>query len=114
MIYDNGASLRRLFHGLCGLFDFDVEEAEDPADPADFCIGSRPRVYVVILPEPEDRQVEIASLLHYGNKVLILDRHDLDLFRRCADRFSAALAIETWLRDGTHASAERERMGLGR
>lgn len=113
MTDDNGASLRRLFHGLCGIFGIDVEEAEDPADSDDFCIRSRPRVYVIILPEPEGRQVEIESLLLYGNKVLVLDRQDLEHFRVCPNALIAAYTIETWLRHGTHASTERQRMGIG-
>jgi hypothetical protein len=112
MTDDKDEGLRYLFRGLCSLFGIDAEASEDPDDGYDFIVRYRPRVYVVILPEPEDRQVEIASLLFHGNKVLILDRHDLDLLRRCPDRFSAAYAIEGWLRDGTHASAERQRMGI--
>jgi hypothetical protein len=113
MTYDDGEGLKRLFHGLCDFFGIDVVASEDPDDPYDFIVRYQPRVAVVILPEPEDRQVEIATLLYHGNKVLMLDRQDLDVFRRCSDRFSAAYAIENWLRDGTHASAERQRMGSG-
>ena len=113
MTGDNGESLRLLFHGLCGIFGIEARKAEDPEDWADFCIGARPRVYVVILPEPEDRQVEIKSLLHYGNKVLVLDRFDLNIFRCAPDAASAGAMVEWWLRNGTHASTERERMGIG-
>lgn len=111
MSYDDDRGLRHLFHGLCSIFGIDVEES-DHEDPDDFSIRYRPPVRVVILSEPEDRQVEIASLLFHGNKVLVLDRADLDLLRRCADRFSAAYTVERWLMRGTHASAERARMGI--
>jgi hypothetical protein len=113
MTDDNGEGLRLLFHGMCSIFDIDIDASEDPADPDDFCICSRPRVYVVILPEPGARQVEIESLLFYGNKVLVLDRQDLDMFRCCPEAASAGFMIEQWLLSGTHADAQRRRMGIG-
>ena len=113
MIDDNGKGLEDLFSGLCSLWDIDIDASEDPYNTYDFIILAIPRIYVVILPEPADRQIEIANLLFYDNKVLALDRHDLDLFRRCPGGAEAAAMIEFWLRDGTHASAERKRMGIG-
>lgn len=116
MTDDNGAGLRALFYGLCSLWDISVRAAEDPSDPSDFALpgmaGPWP-AYVVILPEPAARQVEIDCLLHYGNKVLVLDERDLDEFRTCPGGASAGFMIERWVTTGdTHAARERQRLGL--
>jgi hypothetical protein len=110
---DNGESLRALFHGLCSYWGIDARPSEDPGDPYDFTLRATGMpVYVVILPEPEDRQVEIATLHHYGDRVLVLDRTDLENLRRCADEAGASFVISHWLRNGTSATAERARMGI--
>lgn len=112
---DNGAGLRALFYGLCSFWDISIRAAEDPDDPSDFTLRalSREPVYVVILPEPADRQVEIGALLSYGNLVLVLDDWDLNTFRACRNKVRAAAQLHQWISSGgTHAAAERRRLGI--
>lgn len=115
MTSDNGKGLRALFYGLCtlhGIEVLDMQEAD--AMPSDFCIvDGKFSCHVVILPEPPARQVEIKTLRHRDVPLIVLDRHDLDIFRRCPNGAEAAAMIEFWLRNGTHASSERQRMGIG-
>lgn len=111
---DNGEALRALFHGLCLYWGIPIKTAEDPGDPSDFRLtGGREYVWVVIVPEPAGRQVEIASLLSYGNHVLILDRDDIEDLRTRGGGVSAGFLIEHWLKTGdTNAIRARQRMGI--
>jgi hypothetical protein len=107
--------LAPLFYGLCLFWGISVQAAEDPGDPFDFCLPrpGHPTVCVVIVPEPEDRQVEIQSLLSHGNLVIILDERDLNELRLCQHKKIAAQQIGYWIRTGrTSAAAERHRMGI--
>lgn len=111
---DNGEGLRALFYGLCSYWGISIRAVEDPSDPSDFTLpvaGGR-LIYVVIIPEPADRQVEIATLLHYGNRVLVLDGDDLEALRCCAGATRAGFIFEDWMQAGTHAACERQRMGI--
>jgi hypothetical protein len=111
--YDKDQALKALFSGLCRYWGVSIEPTEDPTEPDDFSFPGRPPVYVVILPEPEDRQVEIGTLLSYGNRVLVLDEHDLEAFRSSPGGVSAVFLLERWLRDGnTHAARARQQMGI--
>lgn len=115
MTDDNGAGLRALFYGLCSFWDIGVQAPDDPDDPSDFTIPvpGRWRAYVVIIPEPAARQVEIAALLFHGNLVLVLDGWDLDNLRICAGKEAAAAWLRVWIETGdTHAAAERKRLGI--
>jgi hypothetical protein len=113
--YDNGAGLRALFYGLCSFWDIRVREPDDPSDPSDFTLpapgGGRP-AYVVVTPEPSGRQVEIASLLSCGNRVLVLDRDDLDNLRLASGREEAAEVISNWVTYDTHGTVMRRRLGI--
>jgi hypothetical protein len=112
---DNGEGLRALFYGLCLHWGIEVRKAGDPSDPSDFairCSGAWP-VYVVIVPEPADRQAEIAALLYHDNQVLVLDARDLDVLRTSRDREMAVREVDYWIRTGrTSAAAERLRLGI--
>jgi hypothetical protein len=104
--------LAPLFWGLCLFWGIRIEESEDPDDGYDFCLPAHPPLYVVMLPEPEDRQVEIASLIHHGNAVLLLDEFDLNDLRGHGSKHRMAGQIEYIARWGTHASKERQKMGI--
>jgi hypothetical protein len=111
---DNGAGLRALFYGLCSLWDIEIW-GEDRAGemPADFYLPYRMGVFVVIVPEPTDRQVEIAALLARQEKFIVLDYRDLNTFRNCQDKVRAAAQLYQWIGSGgTHAAAERQRLGI--
>lgn len=110
---DNGEGLRALFYGLCRYWGIDIRQPDDPSDPSDFSLaGGMWRSYVVIVPEPAARQVEIAALLSYGNRVLVLNRDDIEDMRTRGGA-SVGFLIEHWVKTGdTHAAMERRRMGI--
>jgi hypothetical protein len=112
---DNGAGLRALFYGLCAFWEIDVwtEEQTGPM-PADFYLmPSGMGTYVVIVPEPVDRQVEIAALTANCLSLIVLDREDLDHLRACAGRTDAMAVLRQWHRSGsTHAAVMRRHAGI--
>lgn len=112
--YEREEALRNLFLGLCQFFEISVRPADDPDDPHDFTLhaGTRQPAYVVVIAGPADRQVEIAALRFHGNKVLVVDEDDLNQLRMAAGTASAGAVIDAWLRDGTHGSLVRERLGM--
>lgn len=110
---DNGAGLCALFKGLCqfhGIVAWDEERAGPM--PGDFYLPDGMGMYVVIAPEPQDRQVEIMALRHRLEKFIVLDREDLDAFRSCATRGLALERIGYWASYGTHAQAMRRHARL--
>lgn len=116
---DNGKGLRALFYGLCSFWDIDVwdEERTGPM-PAEFFLPFRPPrpfgTYVVIVPTPASRQVEIEALLGQQAQFIVLDDWDLDEFRLCRNKVDAAQHLSTWVKGGgTHAAGERKRLGIG-
>lgn len=114
---DNGKGLRALFYGLCKFWDIDVwdEEATGPM-PADFLLlPSSGHAYVVIVPEPAARQVEIGTLSQPTEEsFIILNRDDLNELRLCFDRTTALQQLRYWIRTGrTRAAADRHDLGIG-
>lgn len=112
---DNGKGLRALFYGLCRFWDIDAWDEERAGEmPADFYLPTGMGAYVIIAPEPADRQVEAAVLLQRQEKFIILDDWDLDEFRKCQHKVAAAQWLGIMIRTGrTHAAAERQRLGIG-
>jgi len=121
---DNGAGLRALFYGLCCFHGIDIW-AEDQIGqiPADFYLPEapwrkggflRPRrgIYVIITPEPADRQLEINTLQAQGRKFIILDREDLSSFRDCGIKSVALERIGDWADYDTHGAVMRRSIGL--
>ena len=107
MTGDNGAGLRALFYGLCLHWNVRVIEEDGPAD---FYLPGSGGVYVVIIPEPADRQVEIAAL--QGHCLIILDSKDIDAFRQLNHARDVLGRIDTWVRYDTHGAAMRRSIGL--
>jgi hypothetical protein len=111
---DNGAGLRALFYGLCSLWDIEIWDEERAGEmPADFYLPYAMGVFVVIIPVPADRQVEIAALRARKEGFIILDDWDLDAFRSCQNKVRAAAQLRQWIRTGsTHAAHERRLLGI--
>lgn len=114
MADDDGKGLRALFYGLCSLWDIDVWDGEQAGPmPADFYLLSGMGAYVVIVPEPADRQAEIANLRSSQERFIVLDDWDLDEFRSCRHKVAAAQWLHLRVRTGdTHAARERRHLGL--
>lgn len=114
MTGDNGKGLRALFYGLCSFWGIDVWDEERMGEsPADFYLPYRMGAYVIIVPGPADRQVEIGALLQRQEKFVVLDEYDLDRFRSCQNRVQAANYLCIALAGGdTHAARERQRLGI--
>jgi hypothetical protein len=119
MYLNEDKGLAPLFYGLCLFWGIPVEAA-DPDDPSDFCLlpgrersVSRDLVYVVLLPEPAARQVEIQALLYHGNQVLILDEFDMSELRLAQHVHQASGILRHWISSGeTHAGQDRRRLGI--
>jgi hypothetical protein len=111
---DNGAGLRALFHALCSFWDIEIWSEERAGEmPADFYLPYRMGAFVVIAPQPADRQVEIAALLGRQEKFIVLDNWDMDNLRICVGKEAAAAWLRVWIETGeTHAAAERRRLGI--
>lgn len=117
MTDDNGAGLRALFYGLCSFWKIDAWTEEQTGEmPADFylCLpGVAFNTYVVIVPGPSARQVEVSVLRQRQAKFIILDDWDLDRFRACENRRRAADQLGQWAESGdTHAARERRSLGI--
>ena len=120
---DPGKGLSALFYGLCTFWGTTVwDEEESGWMPADYYLpsagygrarpGYRTGTFVVILPEPAARQVEIDALTAQGLKFIVLDRDDLDNLRCCADRDEAAALLSEWISHTTHGAVARKDHGL--
>lgn len=117
MTDDNGKGLRALFYGLCCLRDVTAwDEERMGAMPVDFYLPDF-RAWVIIVPEPAARQVEIDAIRDYPgwskHPGLLLDRWDLEEFRTCQDKVRVVNWLKSQVRTGdTHAARERQRLGL--
>jgi len=108
----NGAGLRALFSGLCAFHEIAVREVDQQGEAAaDFYLPYQ-GVYVLILPEPVDRPVEIAALRDHQARFILLDREDLDTLRKDDTRSAAIDRIGLWVQFGTHCDAMRRRIGI--
>jgi hypothetical protein len=113
-VSDNGAGLRAFFYGLCAFYDIAALEPERHGEEAaDFYLpGPQFGLYVLILPEPADRQVEIAVLRDHQARFILLDREDLDVMRAAGTRSAAVEWITQRAQFGTHCDAMRRRAGI--
>lgn len=117
---DNGKGLRALFYGLCSRWSISLWDEEDTGEmPADFYLLASPAggrtqegTYIVIAPNPEDRQVEVAALQARQEKFIILDADDINLLLDCGGARQAGFVIRHWLDDGTRAYAKRRAAGI--
>jgi len=111
---DNGKGLRALFYGLCSFHGITAWDQEDAGmQAADFYLPAGMGTFVVIIPEPAARQVEIAALRAQQEHFIVLDRDDLDAFRLCPGGASASMLIENWIKSGaTHAVLARRSAGI--
>jgi hypothetical protein len=112
-VNDNGKGLRALFYGLCSLWEIDVWDEDAIGEtPADFYLLSGTGCFVVIAPEPQDRQVEIAALQARQERFIILDAEDLNRLRVEHGPRSAGVLFEEWFQHGTRAYAKRRAAGI--
>jgi hypothetical protein len=110
--YEKDQALRALFTGLCQYWGLDVRGPEDPKDPSDFSINGQVQIYVFISADPADRREEIAEMRGYGNHVLVVDEKDVNQLRLAVGSTAAINIIAGWTTRGTHASWERQRLGI--
>jgi len=111
---DNGRGLRALFYGLCCFHGVTVWDQEDAGvHAADFYLPAGMGTFVVIIPEPAARQVEIAALRAQQEHFIVLDRDDLDQLRLCPGGAAAGFLVENWVKSGaTHAAQARRSAGI--
>jgi hypothetical protein len=113
-VNDNGAGLRAFFYGMCAFHEIDVRDPEDFGEAAaDFYLAA-PALsrFVLILPEPNDRPVEIAALRDHQVRFLLLDREDLDHLRTAGTRSAAVRQITYWIEYQTHCDVMRRNAGI--
>jgi len=111
---DNGEGLRAFFYGLCrfhGIYVQDPEVAGEAA--ADFYLSGRELgLYVLILPKPEDRPVEVAALRDHQVRFVMLNREDLALLRTLSNRTLFIRQFGYWTEYQTQCDVARRRAGI--
>ena len=103
---DNGAGMRALFHGLCRYWGYRASEMQ----VADFLLAHG--IQVVITPGPADRQVEVGALRAAHERVLLLNRDDMEALCHCDGAEAFAAMIWHLALDGSHAARARQAAGI--